>query len=333
MTGAPLITIPVIDVARGEDPGLVTFAAERGRFDLLLASATRTYTRLGLDLADRRTKTWAKPLRSPYADAVRALDRQMGRSGAHLLNYSYEWGCTTGACSDAISGGATMLRTLDWPFDGLGRALIVTRQEDKAGPYLSVTWPGFVGVLTAMAPGRFAAAINQPPLPFPLLGKAGGWLANRVLAGRSSAIPPDHLLRQVFDTCRSFDEAVRLVRDTPISMPAIITIAGADPNQHAVIERTQDRAFLAERPVAANHWAAAGTPKGKPRNPSSLDRSRVMATVLDVAPDWSLGWVRDPLLQPDTRLVAMANPRTGRLVVQGWEKTGPATAILDLSEG
>jgi len=26
----------------------------------------------------------------------------------------------------------------------------------------------------------------------------------------------------------------------------------------------------------------------------------------------------------------MANPRSGRLLAQGWEKTGPATAMLDI---
>jgi hypothetical protein len=333
MTSPPLIDIPVIDIASGEEPALATFAAERGRLDLLLKSAARTYTRLGLVLADRLTKSWARKLRSPYADSVRELDRQMDQPGAHLLNYSYEWGCTTGAFDDAISGGTTMLRTLDWPFDGLGCALIVARQQGTAGPYLVVTWPGFAGVLTAMAPGRFAAAINQPPLPFPHLGKAAGWLANRLLAGRSRAIPPDHLLRLAFDTCGSFDEAVALVRDTPICLPAIITIAGANPGQHIVIERTPGSAFLPDLPVAANHWAATGTPKGKPRNPSSRERRLAMTTVLGGTPDWSLGWVREPVIQPDTRLVAMANPHTGRLVVQGWEKAGPATTILDLSEG
>src|SRR5262249_40440392 len=73
-------------------------------------------------------------------------------------NYSYEWGCTTGAAPDG--DGVTLMRTLDWPFDGLGRALVVMRQQGAAGPYLSVTWPAFAGVLTGLAPGRFAAAIN-----------------------------------------------------------------------------------------------------------------------------------------------------------------------------
>jgi hypothetical protein len=33
-----------------------------------------------------------------------------------------------------------------------------------AGEYHNITWPGYVGILTASAPGRFAAAINQAPL-------------------------------------------------------------------------------------------------------------------------------------------------------------------------
>ena len=34
----------------------------------------------------------------------------------------------------------------------------------SAGDFVNVTWPGYVGTLTASAPGRFAAAINQAPL-------------------------------------------------------------------------------------------------------------------------------------------------------------------------
>jgi hypothetical protein len=29
----------------------------------------------------------------------------------------------------------------------------------------------------------------------------------------------------------------------------------------------------------------------------------------------------------------MANPRSGKLLVQGWETDGPATTVLDLAEG
>ena len=48
-------------------------------------------------------------------------------------------------------GGTTLLPTLDWPFDGLGQTLVVTEQDGGAGPYASVTWPGYAGVLTGSA--------------------------------------------------------------------------------------------------------------------------------------------------------------------------------------
>jgi hypothetical protein len=54
-----------------------------------------------------------------------------------------------------------------------------------------------------------------------------------------------------------------------------------------------------------------------------------MAKLLADCPDWSFGWLKDPVLQKDTRVAVMANPRSGRLLVQGLEKTGPVTRILD----
>ena len=41
---------------------------------------------------------------------------------------------------------------------------LVARHESPAGSWLNVTWPGFVGVLTGMAPGRFSIAYNQAPI-------------------------------------------------------------------------------------------------------------------------------------------------------------------------
>jgi hypothetical protein len=55
-----------------------------------------------------------------------------------------------------------------------------------------------------------------------------------------------------------------------------------------------------------------------------------MCRLAEDAPDWSFGWLRDPILQHDTRLAMMANAACGRLRVQGLEKTGPATQVLDI---
>ena len=304
--------------------------AEPMRFAVLMDSARRTYTPAGMRLADARSRTWAARSASPYADAVHQVHRTIGQPGAYLLNYSYEWGCTTGA-ADHPEYGPTLLRTLDWPLDGLGRALIAVKQHGSTGRYLSITWPGFAGVLTGIAPGRFAAAINQPPLPYPGWGKAVGWTAARVKVGRSAAMPPSHLLRLAFDTCRDFGEAVVLIRHTPVCLPAIFTLAGTKPGEAAVVERTETGAFEPAAPAAANHWAASPGPRGRPRNISSLPRRAAMAKLIEGGVDWSFQWLCPPILQPDTRVAAMACPASGRVIIQGWEKSGPATAVLDLS--
>ena len=325
-----LPSIPVIDARGAAEPAVVSALAEPARLRLVLDAGDRTYTRLGVRMAEERSRVLSARLASPYAGAVRQVDRAVGRRGAYLLNHSYEWGCTAGAADDPGGGGATLLRTLDWPFDGLGRALVAVRQAGAAGEYLSATWPGFAGVLTGVAEGRFAAAINQPPLPLPGWGRAAGWLAARHRVARSRAMPPAHLLRLAFDTCRDFGAATALLRTTPVCLPAIFTLAGPGPGEALVIERTADAAFHPTRPAAANHWAAVPGPSGRPRNRTSRERRDAMIALLAAPPGWSLDWVRPPVLLSDTRLAMMAGPRTGRMLLQDWEKDGPATAVLDL---
>lgn len=76
---------------------------------------------------------------------------------------------------------ARLVRVLDWRTNGLGRYIIAAKVEGPAGPFTSMTWPGYSGVLQAMAPGRFSAALNQAPMP-----KSGGglypidWMANKI---------------------------------------------------------------------------------------------------------------------------------------------------------
>ncbi|MCI4677557.1 hypothetical protein K9U39_18850 [Rhodoblastus acidophilus] len=321
--------IPLIDVAPDDEPAVAALRAEPGRLGLLLASARRTYTPLGLRSADKISRAWARRAATPLREAIEGVDRAMGRPGAYLLNYSYEWGCTSGAAEDPGHGGPTLLRTLDWPFDGLGRALVATRRQGVAGSYVSLTWPGYAGVLTGFAPGRFAAAINQPPLPGPF-GKALGWPLARWRVGASRETPPSHLLRLAFDTCENFDAAVALLRQTPICIPAIFTLAGAKPGETVVIERTEHQAFTAPEPAAANHWASCPGPRGGPRDRVSLPRRAAMRALLRQEPDWSLDWMRPPIHVANTRLVMMANPASGRLVAQGFERTGPATALLEI---
>jgi hypothetical protein len=44
----------------------------------------------------------------------------------------------------------------------------------------------------------------------------------------------------------------------------------------------------------------------------------------------SMAWLRPPILNPGTRVVAVVNATSGRLALRGWETSGPVTETLHL---
>src|SRR5882724_12858857 len=100
MQSSLLPPIPLIDATTTTEPAVASALAQPERLAMLINSARRTYTPMGLRWADARSRGWQARSSSPYIDEVRQIDRAIGRPGAFLLNYSYEWGCTTGAAKD-----------------------------------------------------------------------------------------------------------------------------------------------------------------------------------------------------------------------------------------
>src|SRR6478672_10613417 len=77
---------------------------------------------------------------------IAAIAGALDFSGVWLLNASMQWGCTSRA--SAHDGVPWLLRTLDWPFHGLGHHTELAHMSGAAGDFISLTWPGYVGVLT-----------------------------------------------------------------------------------------------------------------------------------------------------------------------------------------
>ncbi|MBM3949983.1 MAG: hypothetical protein FJ311_00840 [Rhodospirillales bacterium] len=319
--------IPVFDIGGGGADALAASAPER--LALILASAETRYGRIPLRLGDALSRQWLMRANNPYLPEIDTVAARLGRAGAHLLNLSYEWTCTSGVAPDPSGAGNRMLRTLDWPLDGLGRALVVARQSGAAGDYLNVTWPGFAGIATAMAPGRFAAALNQAPMPRYTPSCWLDWAVTRIRLAARGQLPPAHLLRRVFDTCRTYAEARAQLVETPMCLPAIFVLSGAEPDQGCVIERTETGASVRESPAcSANHWQGFHRP-GRARGADSVKRARTLAEIHRRAPD-GFAWLTAPILNRTTRAAVVANARRGTLWVQGFEADGPATAPLTL---
>ncbi|MEA3027750.1 MAG: hypothetical protein QOF91_3035 [Alphaproteobacteria bacterium] len=340
MSAAPLPIIPVIDLREGGPPRGAVEGRERARalrddcLSWLPGSA-----RSALPLLDGVTRRWLSRSASDYVGEIEAVAATLGFPGIWFLNGCYQWGCTSLAREE---GGAPWLaRTLDWPFPGLGRHLQVAHMQGQAGSFDNVCWPGYVGVLTASAPGRFAAAINQAPMKrrthAPAL-RLFDILANALGTWRIRFVPPDHLLREVFETCANYGEARRRLEITPIARPVIFTLAGCRPGERCVIERTEvSFSTREEHTGSANDWLVSRPHwEARMRTDQLLSKSSEEAAASshnrrEKLAAWSgrfaaddFGWVVPPVLNPMTRLAVEMCPADGILRVRGYERDAGA---------
>jgi len=323
-----LPSIPLVDVRRGGPPehARLRRAAMLELRDACLSLVPGPLKGVVKPL-DTISSSWLRRSPSPYIRELEEIAAIAGRPGVWLVNASYEWGCTTRV---EAAGAPTLWRTLDWPFRGLGRHVEVALQEGPAGPFYNVTWPGAAGALTALAPGRFAAAINQAPL-FRRSRAAALLPADILLNGlaawrQSDRWPAAHLLRHAFETCRSFDEAVALLECTPVAKPVLFSLAGVRPGEGCLIERTETDAAIHRGSLAvANDWHAAGTWRSR----SWIDRGIVVRGIANSDERCALltsrpfaepfEWLEAPVVNPMTRLAVEASPAEGTLRVVGYE--------------
>ncbi len=278
-----------------------------------------------LPVADRAALNWFSKNKSPYTQDLEKLRAYFPVSGLIALNFSYEWACTSGAFS--LEGAPTLVRFLDWPFPKMGVLAMVAHEQEHH--YYNITWPGALGVLQAVAPGRFAAAINQAPIQSHGLGFLGDWVKNRKALFKNQEMPPDHLLRYVFENASSYKEAKEMLSRTPICLPVIYTLTGTCPGEGCVIERTCDEAFIREgnNPACANHF------EGKflhtqwiPRPIESHQRSRILGENGEqLISKQKFDHIPYPVMNEKTRLGFVASAASGTFFCQGFEYASPVT--------
>jgi len=336
--------IPLVDVRDGGPIAHTRARVEAAAAlrDACLSPAPRWGRDFLLRSIDRVAAKWLRSSVSIYREDLEHIARILGFPGALTLNMAYLFACTTSAQPRA-DGAPVLRRTLDWPFGGLGRCVEMAWQAGPAGEFYNVTWPGAVGVLTAMAPGRFCASINNAPMRRRTRGlafmpiDAAINLSNTLL--REDGWPPDHLLRYAFETCSDFEAAVALLANEPLARPAIYTLTGAKPGEIAVVERREREARALRGPaVVANDWQQRETGwNGRMGHENNQARR---ACIGAFAPGGApFRWVEPPVLNPTTRLaVEMSAVGVGELIARGYETRSwrqlpaPATADFHLGE-
>lgn len=202
-----------------------------------------------------------------------AVAKALGAPPAEVLlaNLAYDLAAVAPAsrlqgpgCSTLIADqrpGPLHARNLDWRFPGdlLRRHLHAFAVHGApAGAYVVIGWPGLVGALTAIAPGRFSVSVNFVRLR----GEHVGRLLARLARG---ALPVPWAVRDALDHARSYEEAVTRLARSDLLAPAILAVAGPARGEGCVVERSA-RGFALRRldrtvcgvVCATNHYLAAG---------------------------------------------------------------------------
>ena len=160
-----LDAIPVLDC--GPNFPLETLIAHEAAAHALLDVATKGIPPFALRQLDKVSRHWLWKWSNDHLDEIDAIAARLNRPGAYFFSVNYEWGCTCRVAPAPDHKSARLVRVLDWRTPGLGKNIVAARVNAKAGQYTTMTWPGYTGVLTAMAPGRFSAALNQAPMRKP----------------------------------------------------------------------------------------------------------------------------------------------------------------------
>ncbi len=145
-------------------------------------------------------------------------------------------GCSTLAL--ATAEGPVLARNLDWwPEALLARtSLRIVGRAGGRPRIITAGWPGSIGVVTGLAPGRFALAINAVSAPDE--------------RARPTGYPVLLLLARVLEDAPDFDAALRLLTRTRLAAACLLTLVGVENHQRVVVERTPTRHAL-RRPASA----------------------------------------------------------------------------------
>jgi hypothetical protein len=330
--------IPLIEAGRRGAAALVDAMPREAA--ALLATALGAHPLLPrvARLGDAVSRRWLERHRNPYRTEIDEIARRLGRPGVYLLNCVYEWACSTSVGPDPCGTGSRMIRVLDWGMPGIGRYLVVARHETAAGGYFAAAWPGYAGVLTGMAPGRFAAALNQAPRQHLTGVPLVDGVAARLRMLHQGGLPPAHLLRQVFEAARDYEGALAMLADplVAVAMPALVTLAGTEPHQAAIIELAgRSRAVHPARQEeswivgVANDWLSpwSGTPRlhahlrrpGETPRGNNAERRRLIRALQHGAFAGAAA-LPVPVLNAHSVLVWIANARRGTLRVEALDR-------------
>ncbi len=160
-----------------------------------------------------------------WADALNiSLNEFIALNCQYELNHLFA--CTAAAYWNN-NLGMVHIRNMDWEIDGMGKATRIFEFVKGKRRFVTVGVPGQICVISGMLPHKYSITMNYAPTKsMPSYNGFG----------------PLFLLRNVFETCNTFNSAVRKIKNTRLVTNALFLVCGLEKGQACVIERTKREA-------------------------------------------------------------------------------------------
>jgi hypothetical protein len=280
----------------GEDLDAWSEGADIDRDDLVLANLSYELVQVGDYWQSRDWKDISVDVAEQFAKTIEE-----------------SFGCTAMAFNLDGNRGVAHVRNLDWDLKGCGPKSVIIHYKGEEGPFTAPSWPGFVGVLSGVAPGRFSATINMAPQ----------------VSMPGTQWPVTFALRIAFEECGTFDEAVKYLTRVKLAASTLFMVVGTKKDQAVVIEHTGSKARCRWMEdgvlVVTNHYVYAGFTEHNKDDEDSEDRLTFAEEAARRGARLPLSKMlpllgRSPVLWERTRQRMAFVPKSGEFLVHYWDR-------------